>query len=146
VRSVARASTGFIMAPRRIEHSVQNERWKVVRSHRSTAFLGQRAVPRDCDPLLVRVSVQLRRMVGDMRYLSRIPKKIRPGQVIEHNHIAHGPNWPTGPTASVPGPGRRPRNTLTSCSVRAGGRGSSIMRTKMLSTTVAKTLSATSAA
>jgi hypothetical protein len=31
-----------------------------------------------------------------MRYLSRIPKKIRPGRVIEHNPIAHGPNWPPG--------------------------------------------------
>jgi hypothetical protein len=33
----------------------------------------------------------------DMRYLSRIPKKIPPGRVIAHNNILHGPNWPTGP-------------------------------------------------
>jgi hypothetical protein len=33
----------------------------------------------------------------DMRYLSRIPKKIPSGRVIAHNNILHGPNWPTGP-------------------------------------------------
>jgi hypothetical protein len=31
-----------------------------------------------------------------IRYISHVPKKIPPGRVLMHNHIMHGPNWPSG--------------------------------------------------
>jgi hypothetical protein len=32
------------------------------------------------------------------RYVGRgVPRKIPPGRVLSHNHVTHGPDWPTGP-------------------------------------------------
>jgi hypothetical protein len=30
------------------------------------------------------------------RYVSGVPKSVGKGRVLMHNHVIHGPNWPTG--------------------------------------------------
>ena len=31
------------------------------------------------------------------RFISGLPNSVREGRVLMHNHVSHGPNWPTGP-------------------------------------------------
>jgi hypothetical protein len=31
------------------------------------------------------------------RFIPGLPNSVREGRVLMHNHVIHGPNWPTGP-------------------------------------------------
>jgi hypothetical protein len=30
------------------------------------------------------------------RFINGLPNSVREGRVLMHNHVSHGPNWPTG--------------------------------------------------